>query len=100
MPNLLTYSASFSRDVPASWYRYRDRVLHTLSTSGCASVVTADDEPIFTYGVDPLAAVARINEMRPGAAQVVVAQWTAVEFYAASVVVLGNDVSAASVKEP
>lgn len=98
MPHLLTYAASFSRDIPASWYRYRDRVLHTLSTSGCAGVVTADDEPIFTYGVDPLAAVARINEMRPDAAQVVLAQWTAVEFYSASVVVLGDDVSAESVK--
>ena len=98
MPHLLTYSASFSRDIPASWYRYRDRVLHTLSSSGCASVVTADDEPIFTYGVHPAAGVTRINEMRPGAAQVVLAQWTAVEFYSASVVILGDDVSAQSVK--
>ena len=98
MPHLLTYSASFSRDIPASWYRYRDRVLRTLSASGCAGVVTADDEPIFTYGVHPSAAVARINAMRPDAAQVVLAQWTAVEFYSASVVVLGDDVSAESVK--
>ena len=97
MPHLLIFSAAFSRDFPASWYSYRDRILDALSASGCASVVTADDAPIFSYGIDPVAALARVNAMRPDAGQVIVAQWTAFEFYSSSVVVLGHGVTAESV---
>jgi hypothetical protein len=97
VPRFLTYAAPFSRDFAASWYRYRDRIADALAAGADARVI-ADDDPIFAPGIAAAHALARVNAKQPAAAEIILAQWTAFDRYSASVVFLGDGVSAESIK--
>ena len=76
MLRFLVYAAPFSRDFASSWYKYRDRTLDLLAEHSDARIIV-DDDAIFNYGVGPAQALARVNQTRAGAGEVILAQWTA-----------------------
>jgi hypothetical protein len=95
---LLIYASPVDHHNPADWYRYRDRIRGLLDDSNVASSVTVDDDPLFTYGVDVSSVIARVNATRPRADEIVLAQWSTIVFYSASVLFLGDDVDARAVR--
>jgi hypothetical protein len=89
---LLIYASPVDHHRPADWYGYRDRIHETLARAGAAGAVSVDDDPLFTYGVAPESVLARVNAMQPGRSEIVLAQWSTIVFYSASVLVLGEGV--------
>lgn len=92
MKRLLIYASLVDHHRPADWYRYRDRIHETLTRAGAAGSVTVVDDPLFTYGVDPESVIARINAMQPARSAIMLAQWSTIVFYSASVLILGEGV--------
>jgi hypothetical protein len=95
---LLIYSSPVDHHNPADWYRYRDRIHDILDRARVASSVTVDDDALFTYGADMGSVIARVNATRPHPGEVVLAQWSTIVFYSASVLFLGDRVEAPTVR--
>jgi hypothetical protein len=95
---LLIYSSPVDHHDAAAWYRYRDRIHDILAGARVAPLVTVDDDPLFTYGVDVSSVIARVNATRPRPDEIVLAQWSTIVFYSASVFFLGEGVEARAVR--
>lgn len=98
MTRLLIYSSPVDHHNPAAWYRYRDRIRGILDGTNAAPSASVDDYPLFTYGADVGSVIARVNATRPRAGEIVLAQWSTIVFYSASVLFLGDGVDASAVR--
>jgi hypothetical protein len=94
---LLIYASSVDHHNPADWYRYRDRIRETLERANITGSIVVDDDPLFSYGVDVSSALARVNAAMPRRGEIVLAQWSTVVFYAASVLFVGDGVDARAI---
>ena len=98
MTRLLFYASPVDHHNPAAWYRYRDRTRDILTGANAAGSVSVDDDPLFTYGTEVASVIARVNATRPRPGEIVLAQWSTIVFYSASVLFLGDGVDARAVR--